>query len=408
MTGLAVMLITPRMGLGQSGLNPAMGLRVDPGFPIWLGPDPVDYLPLVADQTSGLDWVGSDTTPSGDLRQWLLLADDIDTGGIHLVNVESTASGPKIAFHSELTLPPPEILGLPIAQEHGYDWEAISLHPWSGTVFIAQEGSRDEIGIYLGLVSPGDGDLADGAFGRTGSLKALPGHISNLKRLEFPGWDEAFGQYLSDNRGIEGIACTSERLFVGLESPYEFTQRLLGEKSTILAIWKIDPENPANMENCELLEVHDTSEWASSLGYTVETICGLDAIDDTHLVGIDRDNQRLFAVQFTESGLFTGGRLFYLDTPGPAPLPEDDCPPLDHPPVFIKPSLESVAVVPLNPPTDSSQPVSYHIYLAVDPWGPGWTLADTDWDCPAYEKRLSSLLPALYRYTVDFATLFPG
>jgi len=396
------MIALPGQSYSQVQIRPVMGLSPDPGFPIWLTPDVDNYLPLVASQTSGLGWIASDVADSGCDRCWLIACDDAAEGGLHLISLVLGESGPRLVFHRpELTLPPPEIAGFRIAPGEGYDWEAIAIHPWSNTVFLSQEGTRDEIAIYVGQVTPGGISAREGAYGRAGEAGWLPGHFVNLRPMELPGWDEAFGDLLSDNLGIEGVACSRDRLFLGLESPYEFSTRLTEEKSTVLAIWSIDPENPSDMEACELLAVHDTADWMCSLGRTVETICGLDAIDSTHIVGVDRDNCGIFAVELNLAGEFVGGRFFFLDIPGPAPLPSDGCPEIDHLPRLIKPSLESLAVVPSSPADDEAGPVAYHLYLAVDPWAAGWTLMENDWYCPAYERRLSMLLPALYRYTVS-------
>jgi hypothetical protein len=161
------------------------------------------------------------------------------------------------------------------------------------------------------------------------------------------------------------------------------------------------------MDGCKLLAVHDTSTWASSLGYTVKTITGLDAIDNNHLVGVDRDSMRLFSVEFDDAGHLIGGRAFFLDAPGPAPLPSDGCPPLTGLPRLIMPALESVAVVPGRLDDATGEPAEYRVYLAVDPWAPGWAVAGSEWDCPGYEARLRALLPALYRYTVSADVLLP-
>jgi len=395
-------------GPGPSS-SPAFALSPDAGFPVWLTNNPEDYLPLIADQTSGLDFIAVDSTADCPRRVWLLEADDADRGGIRVITVEDCPDGvgSHLRFPNiDLTLPPPAISGLPIESGHGYDWESVALHPWSSSIFLAQEGSKSEIGIYLGKTTPSDILPSEGAWGRAGEVKSIPGHIVNLRRLELPGWDRVFGPLVGDNRGIEGIACWDDRLFVGLESPYEFTERLGGVKSTILAVWKINPDDPSDMKNCELLATHDTSDWSDSIGYTVETICGLDALDRNHLVGVDRDNTRLFSVELDDSGSSVRGRFSFLAVPGPAPLESDGCPPLDHLPALLKPSLESVASVPIydEGPNCPDEINGYELYLAVDPWGPGWALVERGWDCPKYRDRLNSLLPALYRY-IDGARL---
>lgn len=385
----------------------ALGLAPDPGFPIWLTADPVNYLPLRTEQTSGICWVASDAPAAGHVRDWLILADDAYEGGIHLIDITGGSSVLRLTFHPTLlTPPPPEITGFPIDLEEGYDWEAICLHPWSRTVFLAHEGHEEEIAIYHGQATPGSRRAARGASGRAGPVYVLPGHLCNLHAVNLPGWDQAFGWAFRENLGIEGLACSEDRLFVGLESPGEFSERLSNELSTVLAIWKIDPENPGDEEACELLAIHDTADWAPSLGYTVETICGLDAIDSNHVVGIDRDNCRLFAVEFSDDGAFVRGTVFFLDAPGPAPLESDECPPLEGLPRLFKPTLEGVAAVPssLDGEWESS---SYRVYLTVDPWAPGWALCESEWRCPLYERRLGNLLPALYRYTVPVSYMFP-
>ncbi len=394
---------------GQIGPAPAVGISPDDGFPIWLTPDVEDYLPLRASQTSGLDWVATDTSESGNVRHWLLAVDDANEGGIHLLSVESSDSGPVLGFHHPgLTLAPPDITGLPMSVEEGYDWEAIAYHPWSGTMFLSHEGHANEVAIYAATATPGDVYPSAGAYGRAGEVATLPGHLSDIVRLDLPGWNEVIRPGIGENLGIEGIACTEDRLFLGLESPYEFIDRLSGEKSTILVVYSINAGNPSNMEECELLAVHDTWEWAGTLGCTIETICDLDAMDSTHIVGVDRDHLRLFAVELSEEGEFVNGRVLFPDTPGPAPLESDCCPQLDGLPRLILPTAESVAIVPLGWGEADWQAGDVCVYTAVDPWAPGWALQGDEWRCDSYERRLSALLPALYRYSVSSGVLFPG
>jgi len=379
-----------------------MGLHPDPGFPLWLTPDVFDYLPLVANQTSGLDWVATAPDENGNPAHWIIMCDDDSSGGIHLVRIQNLPS-PEVSFltGSLLTIPPSEISGLPVSISDGYDWESICLHPWSNTVFLAQEGHADEVALYCGIITDGDHQLPDGSTDRAGEIGWLPGHISNLTVLQLPGWDEAFGSDIRDNMGIEGIACTEDRLFAGLESPYPFNERRQETLSTKLAIWSINPATPTDMKNCELLAIHDTADWSESLGFTVETICGLDAISRNQVVGIDRDNTRLFTVKFSDSGEFISGRTYYLDVPGPAPYPCDECRDLDHLPMLVRPSLESVTVIPCLDSGETGYPVEYILYLAVDPWAPGWAVLEPGWSCVEYERRLAAQLPAIYRYTLD-------
>lgn len=386
--------------------TPALGLSPDPGFPAWLTPDIDNYLPLVASQTSGLDWLASSDDPSGYRRHWFIMCDDSFEAGIHLVSVLDIPGNPEIHFHrSDLTLPPPEITYIPLEPGHSYDWEAIAVHPWTDTVLLSQEGSLEEISLYSGLLSPGDLQV-DGTFrGRAGEVDFLPGYISNIKPCNPPGWDDAFGTLFVENQGNEGVAMSEDRLFIALESPYDFATRIGNMKSTVLGVWAIDPSDPFDMEDCAPLKIIDTSDWEPVLGCKIETICGLDAINSSHLVGIDRDNQLLFAVEFDENYDLISGRIFFLYCPGPEPLESDDCPDLARLPVLMKPSLESVAVVPIYAP-GSDMVIEYQVYLTCDPWAPGWTLNEEDWGCENYEHKLYSLLPAIYRYTIPADVIF--
>jgi len=396
------------MSAAQPALAPYLGLSPDEGFPVWLTPDVDNYLPLTADQTSGLDLIGTQNI-DGSQIDWLVSIDDASNGKINLLEVSDEDGCINLQFKdNSLMLPPPEISQVNVDPVSGYDFESIAYHPWSDSIFLSHEGSVGEIGIYYGKINYSSGEKgSEEIVTRSGDTKSRPESISSPILLHLPGWDEVFGQLIRDNMGIEGMACSEDRLFLGFESPYSFTDRLLDEKSTVIAIWKIDPENPSDMESCELLAVHDTSDWAGTYGYTIETICGLDALDSNHIVGIDRDWQRLFTAEFTDTGEFEGGRWIYLDAPGPAPVESDGCDALDHLPKLVKPSFESVCLVPAGEDPFYPGMMNYHVYLAVDPWGPGWALNEGDWKCEGYERRLVDLLPALYRYTVSWDTLFP-
>lgn len=384
--------------------SPLMVLSPDPGFPMWLTPDVDSYLPLQADQTSGLDWIASEPLPNGEIRDWMIAVDDSDIGRIHIFNVTGNDLRSSIEFaESDMTLAPPSVAGFNFAKNHGYDWESIALHPWSGSIFLMHEGALSEMGLYVGRLSFNTDQIDASAGSKGDRLNSLPRYIFNIRKINLPGWNETFGGLFKDNLGIEGIACSSDRLFIGLESPFDFTQRLLEKKSTIFAVWEINSEDPSDMSECRLLSVHDTSQWESTLGVIPETICGLDALDNNRVVGVDRDNSVIFSIRLDDSGNLVGGRAFFLDLPGPAPLSSDNCPDLEGMPKLKKPSLESIAVIPRE--RESSQ-FEYCIYAVVDPWAPGWALMGTEWRCPCYEKKLNSLLPAIYRFTVLGADLF--
>ena len=392
----------------QPAQTPYLGLSPDEGFPVWLTPDIENYLPLTADQTSGLDLIGTQKL-DGSQVDWLVSIDDASNGKINLLEVSDEDGCIDLQFKdNSLTLPPPEISRLNVDPSCGYDFESIAYHPWSDSIFLSHEGSASDIGIYNGKINYMSGETDhDGIVTRAGDTKSRPESISSLILLHLPGWDEVFGPLIQDNMGIEGMACSKDRLFLGFESPYSFTDRLLDEKSTVIAIWKINPENPSDMESCELLAVHDTSDWTGTYGYTIETICGLDALDSNHVIGIDRDWQRLFTAEFDDGGGYLGGRWIYLEAPGPAPVESDSFDALDHLPKMVKPSFESVCLVPAGEDPFYPGMMTYHIYLAVDPWGPGWALNEGDLECENYERRLVDLLPALYRYTVSWDALFP-
>ncbi|MCK4720893.1 hypothetical protein KAU08_09545, partial [bacterium] len=141
----------------NENFTPPVGLTPDPGFPVWLTPDIDNYLPLRTNQTSGLDWLGSDIDGNGSDRHWFIMADDYPDGAIHLVSIVDIPGLPEVHFHrSNLTPTPPEISRLPVDPDNGYDFEGISIYPWSDMVFISQEGTLDEISIYTGRISPGE------------------------------------------------------------------------------------------------------------------------------------------------------------------------------------------------------------------------------------------------------------
>jgi hypothetical protein len=120
--GLMVLLsgLPAGKSLVQAQTNPTMGLPPDPGFPIWLTPDVENYMPLVADQTSGLAWVATDSPSGENYRDWMVAIDDVEKGGIHLISVSDGTDGLKLGFaKTELTLPPPKISGIPLEQGHG-------------------------------------------------------------------------------------------------------------------------------------------------------------------------------------------------------------------------------------------------------------------------------------------------
>jgi hypothetical protein len=397
--------------VGLDGASPIMGLPVDDGFPLWLTEDQYNYLPLTTNQTSGLRYLSSYwSNDESRLFDLMMCVDDAPVGKIQLFNCFAPQYGRPgetgIQFdHRNWAFPPPEIIDFPSNPGNGYDWEGVARLGKSPYLVFVQEGDLNEINLYTARFR--DPEAIDiGPIDSPDYPDAMRSDISNPVRLNLPDWNTTFAPLFKNNQGIEGIACSDDRLFLGLESPDEFGERLMGEHSTKLGIYKIDPDDPRDMSRCELLSFQDTADWKSKLGVTIETICGLSALDSHHLLGIDRDNTTLFAITFDDDGNLLSGRAFYLDVPGPAPGPNDNCPPLDHLPKLLKPSLESVAVTQpaLNRVTHE---IEVRIYLACDPWAPGWALYETDWDCPQYEDRLANLLPALYRYTVPLYILFP-
>ncbi|MCX6647341.1 MAG: hypothetical protein NTY09_13430 [bacterium] len=338
----------------------------------------------------------------------LLVFFTLSTHPVHASDSATPALGlsPDPGFPAWLTEDVDNYIPLTSNQTSGLDWIASGIDPsgYSRHWFIICDDAF-EGGIHLISVLdvPGRPEIH---FHRAGKIDFLPGYIDNVTTFQPPGWDAAFGQLFTENQGIEGCALSEDRLFLGLESPFDFATRIGNEKSTVLGIWSIDPTDPTNMENCAPLKIIDTSDWEPVLGCKIETISGLDAVDSYHLVGIDRDNQLLFAVEFDENYNLMSGRIFFLDCPGPMPSESDNCTPLDHLPILMKPTLESVAVVPIYAP-DSDFICEYQVYLACDPWAPGWVLNEPDWNCDSYEQKLFDLLPAIYRYTVPADVLFP-
>ncbi|MDQ3019465.1 MAG: hypothetical protein M3R36_02685 [Bacteroidota bacterium] len=235
------------------------GIHTIGGYPIWMKDSKGNH----TDQTSGIFFAGL-----SDGKKVFVCADDI--GKIRRLTIDERIDPPhltitNINFSDEVkTL---------FQKFKKVDMEEIVFDSTNNRILLVIEGheysSRDPE-IYK---------KKEGVYEITFNKDILTfDTLKTIKRLTLP---EQIYSYTHDNIGFEGFAATKDYFFLGLENyrktEYGFTD------STMLYIVN---------KNTNQLKIIGTSD------LKITTICGLYAVDDYNLYGIDRNRKSMFYIKF--------------------------------------------------------------------------------------------------------------
>ncbi len=244
-------------------------LSLDENYPVWLKDNGKH-----SDQTSGITFIGAKNN-----AKYFLVCDDI--GKIHRIKLKND----KIDIE---TIEFDKQVEKYLDKFEKQDFEEIVYDKFNNKVYLSIEGNginyRNEVGIYEIKFKNND---------------VFNNEITGISKIEFPEWEE-IAKFTDKNLGFEGVAVSKTKIFLGLEG-FQFGQIFLD--STMLYV--IDKQSK------KLVREISTKK----LG--IHTICGLYALDDYNIYGIDRNQQSFFEIRFDEMYNPKSVELIKLDLPVP-------------------------------------------------------------------------------------------
>lgn len=244
-------------------------LTLEENYPIWLRDNNKH-----TDQTSGISFIESKNS-----SKYFLICDDI--GKIHRIRLKDY----KIEIE---TIHFDKTVEKFLDKFEKRDFEEIVYDKFTKQVFISIEGNginyMDEVGIYKVRFKNDD---------------VFSNKIVEISKVNFPEWDR-ISRYTDQNVGFEGLAISKNIMFLGLEG-FQSGQFFLD--STMLYI--------IDKNSLKLIKEISTK----TLG--IHTICGLYALDDYHIFGIDRNQQKFFEIKFDKDYNIMNCELTKLDLPVP-------------------------------------------------------------------------------------------
>jgi len=284
-------------------------IAADEAYPRWIIKDS-----LHTTQTSGIAFIGEK-----EQIKYFLLADD--NGVLHRFSIESDTlfELKKIAFNENVktyldTFPKP-------------DFEEISFDKKNNKVFLSIEGTsygkinpaRKETNVkyYAGIYELRFKD--DDLFSDT---------IVSIQKLHFEP-EEKFFEHVKSNIAFEGFTFDDDYFYAGLEGFQE--QKIFADSTFIYII---------NRATKKIVKQINTKK----LG--IFTICGLFSPGNKTLLGIDRNNKKLFKINFTDQMDVSSFAFKEIKTRVP-----------NYPAIGYVASLESITM-------DNDN----NIYMIDDPW----------------------------------------
>lgn len=258
---LLTLLLTSTLSLNK--------LELIDGFPIWLKDGDKN-----SDQTSGITFIGEKNG-----KKYFLICDDI--GKIHRISINDT----KLKIE---TIKFDDSVDKFLKNFEKEDFEEIVYDKQTNQVFISIEGNgpdfKQEVGIYK-VKFKNDDVFSD--------------EIVKIEKVNFNDWDE-ITKYTSNNIGFEGVGVSDTKFFLGLEG-FQFGDLFLD--STLIYVIDKNSKQLIKKVSTKNLQIH--------------TICGLYAVDDYHIFGIDRNQQNLFEIKFKKNYDVEYSNIVKLDLPVP-------------------------------------------------------------------------------------------
>jgi hypothetical protein len=319
--------------------------------------DPIDNYPIwmkdstgnKTDQTSGLFYVGEKNG-----KKIFITCDDV--GAIHRLSIDESGSAPVIIIDSiHFSREAFDV----IKDFRKKDFEEIVLDKKNNVIYLSLEGSEFDDNEPLKFKE------VEGIY----ELKYNKDEftfdtITSIKKLELP---PAMFEHTFDNIAIEGMAVSENYFFFGLEN-YQVSEEQFTD-STILYIM--------NRQTNEIKKINTRD-------MRISTICGLFAVDDFTLYGIDRNLRRAFKIKFNKDHSVSNYKLkeMNLTIPGHRNIN-----------MILGTSIESITL------DDEG-----NIYAAVDPWS-RFYMPDNQDRKRLTEKEIENfkeLLPILYKFKNTF------
>jgi hypothetical protein len=310
-------------------------------YPVWM----MDSSGNRTDQTSGLYYIGYKNG-----KKIFISCDDV--GAIHRISLDEKNEDPVIKIDSiHFSKEAYEV----IKYFRKKDFEEIVFDIKNKTVYLSVEGSEfDEIDPFKYQEVEGIYELA------YNKDEFSFDTITSIRKLSLP---EDIFEYTLDNISMEGFAVSDNFFFLGLENYQtelnEFTD------STILYV--------LNRNTNELKKIN-TRE------LRIATICGLFAVDDYTLYGVDRNARRAFYIKFNDDHSVRDFKVKDIDLSIPGHKTIN---------MILGTSAESITL------DDEG-----NIYIAVDPWSKFYMPDNRD-KKKLSEKEINNFIdktPILYKF----------
>lgn len=239
------------------------------GFPIWLKDG--DHR---ADQTSGITFIGEKNG-----IKYFLICDDI--GKIHRM----VLNGLKLKLE---TIKFDKAVENFLDSIEKKDFEEIVYDRKTNKVYLSIEGNgpdyKQEVGLYTLKFKNDD---------------VYNEEIVKIEKVNFPDHEEII-KYTSNNVGFEGVAISDNKIFLGFEG-FQIGDLFLD--STMIYVIDKNSKRLVKKISTKDLKIH--------------TICGLYALNDYKIFGIDRNQQNFFEIKFTKDYDIEYSKIVKLDLPVP-------------------------------------------------------------------------------------------
>lgn len=313
--------------------NGKTSLLVDKDYPLWLKTNHSR-----TDQTSGITFIKNECSV-----KYFLLADDI--GALHLLKIkeDTILTINNIPFSDSVQK---YIGSFPKA-----DFEEIIYDQSEDSYYLSIEGNGKDFKKYVGIykLEFSGSDIENDT-------------VTSLQKLIFNP-EEKFLEYTDFNVGYEGVAVDENYFYLGLEG---FRQDKLFADSTIIFI-------ASKLDKKIIKEV-------STKNINIKTICGLFSDENYSLWGIDRNDRKIFHINFDKDFNIQAFSKFECSTAIPGYLE-----------LNYFPSLESITI-------DDEK----NLYLIDDPWKeiyvPGQEILDK-LDTKTI-NNFREYIPTIFRYKI--------
>lgn len=308
-------------------------LEIDKEYPLWLKQNAYR-----TNQSSGIAFI-----TENNCKKYFLIADDI--GHLHslFIDQQNNIEFKQIEFSDSVNV---FISQLPKA-----DFEEITFDSHTNTFYLSIEGNGKEYQNHLGI------------YKMQFDTNEIPyNKLISLTKVNFYP-EEIFLKYTKPNIGFEGFAVDENYFYLGLEGfieNYEFA-----DSSVVFIASKSDKKIIKEISTKEL---------------KIHSICGLFSDQNYSLWGIDRNQRKIFHINFDENFEIMNFNQYDCSTNIPG-----------YPEYNYNPSFESITI-------DSNN----HLYLVDDPWREAF-IPSEDILKQLDDKTVNNfktLIPTIFRYKI--------